>query len=375
MARAELRPSVDLVEPWPAELVSLAGDPSGPQRPVRASSAAPPLAERVLAWSQTPQGRSIARQLRWAAPRASVLLARLRAEMPLSGQTGDEQILRARAPLGVLMLDGESASWGVGQPHWDHVRQQVHRVCVCPGAPENPSRWRCVQCGGVRGELRLPPTASCPWCGAQATTVCAACLDGIHYRGECQRWMAGAHPVYESDPLESFALCPECYWAWAQQLPTPAPQQHHGVEALMRLLAARASQGAGESSSERRRRAALARRARRWISARLRSAAWVRVTQLRHLGAAALHARPHQGRSFGQDGCRAAVDKALEGFLCERRIWQRGQGRHMAVHWRRGESSAPARAVHVRARRRRRRRDNPSGEDNQPPRQVRRRVD
>ncbi len=340
------------------------------------------ITARIRDWAESPGGSSTVRQLRWAAPSPRVLVARVGNEMNGVGRASDRQILEACAALGVPVTEDDRASWGPGQPDWRAARRQLGLPCTCalsatPGRPR--ALGLCRDCGGaVVPGMRVPPAASCPWCTRPSAIVCPMCLCGIHFHDECSRWLCGAHRNFAPGAHEALWLCPDCCWAWAHRFAAEQAVQATDsgpVDRHMRELAAECTPGAGVEAARSRADLAARGRARRWLSARLRSAAWMRTGVLIKLGVAALSEPSRPRAALSRLQSRQALSSALELLHRERRIWLDGAEPRQFVRWARGESRLPARANHVRARRHRQaRRRNYGPHADEPPARRRRVV-
>ena len=157
--------------------------------------------------------------------------------------------------------------------------------------------------------------------------------------------------------METEWLCPDCWWQWVQQAGRPAQQQ-----AAQRATTATAAQrmwalapgvrpGAGQQSAERGRRCALIRRARRWLTHRLRSASWLRRVALVRAGAASIQGARLHGAFPSWAESQAALEAAVGRLLRERRVWCHSTSATTRICWRCAESEAPPLVTHIRRRR------------------------
>ena len=214
---ASLRPAPAAA---PAQPLPPGPPPGAPARPFFLV-----LRSLLADWSATVQGRRTVRELRWQLPTADALVARLRAELPRTGARAG-QVLSEAGALGIPYRGPDGARWGDGFLAWDAARAPFASLCSCGGDGAPPAPRCCPTCGGT--VLPAPPAADalplCPWCGGEALLACPGCHCGVHFTGQCGRWLAGAHPRFGQGPLDATWLCPDCSWAWVRRLgPEPPP--------------------------------------------------------------------------------------------------------------------------------------------------------
>ena len=336
---------------------------------VLAAGQAPRL---LVSWAGTPSGAPVVQQLRWAAPSSNVLVARIRAEAGLGARVGSARILGACGAIGLPVWAEDGLNWdGHGM---EELRDAFYSRCACAHSTQGRSWSRCPSClGGRGGPLAAPNEAPCPWCQRPSMAVCEVCLTGIHFRGECGRWLAGAHHVYAAPPGRGL-LCPDCWWTWRQQqgccLLSGAALAGAQLEEELQLLAGPPEVPAGSAAAARAARHTQRNRlraARRWTSCYLRVRGWVVLARVAAACAAHMQAR----WSCDAACARGIVAEAHSRLRWEARIWIQGSGPSSRVRWRRGEPRAPPSERHVRAHRRRRRRSSAAA-GSEPPRQRRR---
>jgi hypothetical protein len=228
----------------------------------------PSLKDRLFAWSATDPGRAVISQLRWQAPSASTLLARLRAESTYA-RIPEQLALSLVAVWGVPVAHAGALDWGPSRPSWATLRSRLQTPCGCRDAHHAAVVSCCWQCGGVRlPRLSMDPLA-CKWCQSRSGTVCPGCNRVLHYIGVCSTWNAGAATAFKPDRDHLQWLCPDCYWMWVRSLSAsprhpPAEAANGTLLAHLQSLVGRPQHGAGAS-------VALptctisVRKARRWI--------------------------------------------------------------------------------------------------------------
>ena len=92
------------------------------QQQVQQRPEGPVLGPELGRWALTMNGQATIRELRWQVAPRTVLLARLRQEVP--GRLPADP-LRLLQPHGLPVLNGEALEWGVGWRTWDGVRMQL----------------------------------------------------------------------------------------------------------------------------------------------------------------------------------------------------------------------------------------------------------
>jgi len=313
------------------------------------------LQGQLEAWAGSAAGRAVVRELRWYTPSVSVLCSRLRRDFGSVGGISHRSLLTACIPLGLPVARGASVSWGPGMPTWAEAFAAWQRPCTC-GSACPAGVLCCPVCHGGRAlaAAALPMSARCRWCDSVCSSVCHACGAGLHFRGECLRWLRGASPLFRPDPEHPRALCPDCAWLWTRELslaPLSSRSAHplQGAAAHMDALATACSPGAGVASASRCS-VGLNQRVARWVSRYLRRSRWLSVTALVSRGSAALVARLHLDGAVVAALIRRTVgDLTRSGCL-----WLHGSGRRREVRWKLSrDATLPSPPATRRGRRRR----------------------
>ncbi|CAJ1371984.1 unnamed protein product [Effrenium voratum] len=238
----------------------------------------PVLGPELGRWALTMNGQATIRELRWQVAPRTVLLARLRQEVP--GRLPADP-LRLLQPHGLPVLNGEALEWGVGWRTWDGVRMQL-TLPPCSCHLGHPRLGFCETCGGCK----LPPIAladalPCRWCRSLHGDLCRGCCMTLHHRGGCA-WNRGCSLLYRPRPQEPGAFCPDCWWqlvqAASQQIPRPQPTLEGPLAAHLAEVAGQLRPGAGAPLQAPPR--GPSRGARRCLLRRLRGQAWADCTAL-----------------------------------------------------------------------------------------------
>ncbi|CAE8582502.1 unnamed protein product, partial [Polarella glacialis] len=87
--------------------------------------------DRVGHWCNSDPGHRVLRELKWQAPTAAAVLARLRRELPGLRLTPDLEV-EVTQTHGVPLWGGISLAWGAGSPSWDEARTILQTRCNVP---------------------------------------------------------------------------------------------------------------------------------------------------------------------------------------------------------------------------------------------------
>jgi hypothetical protein len=176
-----------------------------------------PLEVRIGDWAGSPQGGLVVARLRWAVPPVDTLASWLRSEFgPMRGST-QLAIRAATRALGIPTREGGAVCWGPRLPNWLDIKSAWQRRCRCTHPPADVTAWVCLRCGASRTPQADSDRRSiCRWCSLECGRRCIACSGGLHYIGECQRWLHGADRRYAPTANERWFLCPDCWWCFAQ---------------------------------------------------------------------------------------------------------------------------------------------------------------
>ena len=168
---------------------------------------------RLSVWTSSAAGQNIARQLRWQLLRPDALVARISQHVRCE-RVNRSTLLSHLGRIGVPHLSATGPTWGSNMALWQSVNAALGRRCMCPRVAINS--WLCLLCNGVSTPLSDRASAQnvgiCQWCQQPAQSRCVLCKRGIHYTGECPRWLRGAHAAYRPDPLSTGPSCPDCRW-------------------------------------------------------------------------------------------------------------------------------------------------------------------
>ena len=242
------------VDAW-LRLWALDAQPERGSLPVPCNASAPSAVARMREWAQTGCGQRCVSELRWRVLPRGGLLARVRGELgPLRG-VSDVSLFSFVQQMGVpVALPERVPSWGPEMPQWDVVRSSLQAACTC--LVRDPETWFCASCGGTHvpsAVAQNPDThhaGRCPWCDSVADSVCEGCQRGVHFVGECPRWLLGASRSYAALSHGERWLCPDCMWGFVQALAAfsapctsplaPVELANHMAEAARQVLPARA---------------------------------------------------------------------------------------------------------------------------------------
>ena len=294
-------------------------------------------------------------RLRWAVPSVDTLASRLRSEFGPMRESTQLAIRAATRALGIPTREGGPVCWGPRLPNWLDIKSAWQRRCRCTHPPADVTAWVCLRCGASRTPQADSDRRSiCRWCSLECGRRCIACSGGLHYIGECQRWLHGADRRYAPTANERWFLCPDCWWcfaqAWAsaprkvQLIDLPAP-----VAEYMDTLAIHRRPVAGSQVL----RQVTVRLARARLSVILAGRAWFLRRRLIEIATADLLQRSNGQAS---QACGRVSRTALKCIIWEGRVFVRGEGHAEAVCTRHQRAAAPPHVRHMRRRRNRRRR-------------------
>jgi hypothetical protein len=239
----------------------------------------------------------------------------------------------------------------------------LQRRCAC-GAPGQAEAWICQQCWAARvptqlGSLARGNPSECRWCSLACSSHCPACRQGVHFLGECPRWLCGAHRAYAALDTSAWWLCPDCAFLYARDLcGSPLQARSLGppdaLAAHMSILANAVQPGAGEARRQAPSPSTSARSARAYVLWFLQSRQWTSTAHVFRAFVSVLSQTHLIGQRRSQR-CRNNVLAAIAGLQGDRLVWVAGRGQRQSIRAFRGEAVAPPLARFQRPRQRRRR--------------------
>ena len=140
----------------------------------------------------------------------------MRAGCPPEFQHVTREVVDAVVEYCIPTRSGDSIVWkGVGLS-WAEVRGFMQEACSCPGGSSGlvDDTWICPSCR----RFKVPHCAiassgdqgSCRFCSGTCLSSCPGCRRGIHFAGECGRWLHGIDRRYAPGPDTAAWLCSEC---------------------------------------------------------------------------------------------------------------------------------------------------------------------
>ena len=183
----------------------------------------PTTGSLITSWASSPVGLSSTAHMQHCPVGENATVERIWREAHLYRIRRRSDIVGAVDALGILSKHGDVLSWGSGSVTLEAVVSCMQGGCQCVRvSAEAAALWICPVCRGFRiprgASCALPLRGTCRWCSQICGTVCPACQRGVHFRGECSRFLHAADNRFRPGPGDARWLCPSCLPFLAQAL-------------------------------------------------------------------------------------------------------------------------------------------------------------